>query len=86
MMVSLKTVAHGDADTSAESKRAYRASVKDGQAVEAALAAVAVDLYRREVATVIDGLGAALFDKNDAAIEVWYALATRLAAGGPLTE
>ncbi|SOE59155.1 hypothetical protein SAMN05414139_01483 [Burkholderia sp. D7] len=86
MMVPLKAV---DAETPAERKRAaaaYQASVKDGRAVEASLAAVAVDLYRREVATVIDGLGAALLDKNDAAVEVWYALATRLAAGGPLTE
>jgi hypothetical protein len=86
-MSSIRIVKAGDhVNIPAATDRAYRTGRREGERIATARAAAASALFRREVATLLDGLGTTLIEKNDAAIELWYSLASRVIAGGPLTE
>jgi len=86
MTTPLKLVAPGDAaDTPAESKRAaraYRTGLKDGQDGEAKRQAQEAELFRCELAAVLDVLGDALIDEDRAATITWFGVLTRMVATG----
>jgi hypothetical protein len=84
MLTPLKLLAPVDAvETPADSKRAARAcrtGLKGGQAGEAKRQAQEAELYRRELAAVLDALGDALIDGDRAKTIVWYGVASRMVA------
>jgi hypothetical protein len=86
MLTPLKLVGPGDAvDTPAESKRAaraYRTGLKDVQVGEAKRQAQEAEMFRRELAAVMDALLDALIDEDRAKAIVWAGVASRMVAIG----
>lgn len=62
--------------------RAYCTGLKDGQAGEAKRQAQEAELFRRELAAVLDTLLDALIDEDRARTIVWAGVASRMVSAG----